>query len=139
MPSAVPCAWPPRHGRAATPPSRWGAGSSDRSTACVTRSRPSAFGFALIRADLRMRRVCDGMAVLDAAVNRPAELTQLGVRPAQPLMALATAVDALADLHVAEAALGVVGRRRLGGDSRGGRPGPPPTSTSSGRLGPAGS
>ena len=89
------------------------------------------FGFALIRADLRMRRVCDGMAVLDAAVNRPAELTQLGVRPAQltALTALATAVDALADLHVAEAALGVVKGplgRRLGGDSRGGRPGAAP-------------
>ena len=57
-----------------------------------------------------MRRVCDGISVLDAAENRPAELSQLGVRPAQltALAELAAAVDALADLHVAEAALGVV-------------------------------
>ena len=59
---------------------------------------------------MRIRRVCDGAAVLDAAVNRPAELTDLGVRPAQlkALQELAAAVDALADLHVAEAVLGVV-------------------------------
>ncbi len=71
---------------------------------------PSTVGFGLTRADLRMRRVCDGISVLDAAENRPAELSQLGVRPAQltALAELAAAVDALADLHVAEAALGVV-------------------------------
>ena len=59
---------------------------------------------------MRIRRVCDGAAVLDAAVNRPGELTGLGVRPAQlkALQELAAAVDALADLHVAEAVLGVV-------------------------------
>jgi hypothetical protein len=69
---------------------------------------PTILGFA--RADLRMRRVCNGMAVLDAAENRPDELSQLGVRPAQltALAALAAAIDALADLHVAEATLGVV-------------------------------
>lgn len=60
-----------------------------------------------LRSDMRVRRVCDGVAVLDAAENRPAELSQLGVRPAQltALAELAAAVDALADLHVAEAAL----------------------------------
>jgi len=59
---------------------------------------------------MRIRRVCDGAAVLDAAVNRPGELTDLGVRAAQiaALKELAAAVDALADLHVAEAVLGVV-------------------------------
>ncbi len=63
-----------------------------------------------LRSDMRVRRVCDGVAVLDAAENRPTELSQLGVRPAQltALGELAAAVDALADLHVAEAALGVI-------------------------------
>ena len=59
---------------------------------------------------LLVRRVCDGAAVLETAVERPADLSQLGVRP-RPLAALvelATAVDALADLHVAEATLGLV-------------------------------
>jgi hypothetical protein len=69
---------------------------------------PSARGSG--RPELRIRRVCDGMAVLDAAEQRPTELSQLGVRPAQlaALAELAAAVDALADLHVAEATLGVV-------------------------------
>ena len=59
---------------------------------------------------MRIRRVCDGAAVLDAAVNRPGELTDVGVRPAQlkALQELAAAVDALADIHVAEAVFGVV-------------------------------
>ena len=59
---------------------------------------------------MRIRRVCDGAAVLDAAVSRPTELTDLGVRAAQikALQELAAAIDALADLHVAEAVLGVV-------------------------------
>ena len=63
-----------------------------------------------VRAFMRIRRVCDGAAVLDAAVNRPSELTNLGVRPAQltALRRFAAAVDALADLHVAEAVFGVV-------------------------------
>ncbi len=62
------------------------------------------------RPDFRVRRVCDGAAVLDAAENRPAELGQLGVRQAEiaALVELAAAVDALADLHLAEAALGFV-------------------------------
>ena len=62
------------------------------------------------RREMSIRRVCDGAAVLDAAQNRPGELTQLGVRVAEvsALVDLAVAVDALADLHVAEAALGVV-------------------------------
>lgn len=59
---------------------------------------------------MRIRRVCDGAAVLDAAVNRSADLIDLGVRPAQikALQELAAAVDVLADLHVAEAVFGVV-------------------------------
>jgi hypothetical protein len=64
----------------------------------------------VFRREMSIRRVCDGAAVLDAAQNRPGDLTQLGVRVAevQGLVELAVAVDALADLHVAEAALGVV-------------------------------
>jgi hypothetical protein len=63
-----------------------------------------------VRVDFRVRRVCNGAAVLDAAVNRPDDLRQLGVRAAQvtALQELAAAVDALADLHVAEAVFGVV-------------------------------
>ena len=59
---------------------------------------------------LLVRRVCDGAAVLETAVERPADLSQLGVRPGPlaALVELATAVDALADLHVAEATLGLV-------------------------------
>lgn len=62
------------------------------------------------RREMSIRRVCDGAAVLDAAQNRPGDLSQLGVRAAEvrALIELAVAVDALADLHVAEAALGVV-------------------------------
>ena len=71
---------------------------------------PSTLGRGLARLDLRTRRVCDGVAVLEAAEHRPAELSQLGVASAQlaALAELAAAVDALADLHVAEATLGVV-------------------------------
>jgi hypothetical protein len=63
-----------------------------------------------LRADFRVRRVCNGAAVLDAAVNRPDDLRQLGVRAGQvtALQELAAAVDALADLHVAEAVYGMV-------------------------------
>ena len=69
---------------------------------------PTVRGF-LVRERL-IRRVCDGAAVLDAAEQRPDELSALGVRPAQltALARLAAAVDALADLHVAEATLGLV-------------------------------
>ncbi len=90
---------------------------------------PTILGFA--RADLRMRRVCNGTAVLDAAENRPAELSQLGVRPAQltALAELAAAIDALADLHVAEATLGVVKGRTAtvaASTAAAGGQGPPP-------------
>jgi hypothetical protein len=63
-----------------------------------------------LRSDFRVRRVCNGAAVLDAAQNRPDDLRQLGVRAAQvtALQELAAAVDALADLHVAESVFGVV-------------------------------
>jgi hypothetical protein len=69
---------------------------------------PSARG--PVRPHLRARRVCDGVAVLAAATDRPGDLSQLGVRPAQlrALAELAAAVDALADLHVAEATFGVI-------------------------------
>ena len=69
---------------------------------------PTVRGF-LVRERL-IRRVCDGAAVLDAAEQRPDELTALGVRPAQltALVKLGDAIDALADLHVAEATLGLV-------------------------------
>ena len=71
---------------------------------------PLIRGFQVARMDLRMRRVCDGAAVLSAAETRPADLIAFGVRPAQvqALVELGVAVDALADLHVAEAVLGVV-------------------------------
>ena len=63
-----------------------------------------------VRVDFRARRVCNGAAVLDAAENRPDDLGQLGVTAAQTtaLQELAAAVEALADLHVAEAVFGVV-------------------------------
>jgi hypothetical protein len=69
---------------------------------------PTIQSFA--RADLKGRRVCNGAAVLEAAENRPDDLRQLGVLAGQvtKLQELAAAVDALADLHVAEAVLGVV-------------------------------
>jgi len=58
----------------------------------------------------RRRRVCDGAAVLDAATTSPTPLAQLDLTGAEieALVELSTAVDALADLHVAEAVLGVV-------------------------------
>ena len=61
----------------------------------------------------RVRRACNGAAVLEAAGSSPANLQQLGVSAAQltALADLAAAVDALADLHLAEAALGVVKHR----------------------------
>jgi hypothetical protein len=52
-PSVAPCAWPPRHGRAAIPPSRWGDGSRPSSTgppsstACEPRSHRSAASASL--------------------------------------------------------------------------------------------
>ena len=62
-----------------------------------------------VRAFMRIRRVCDGAAVLDAAVNRPSELTNsASAQRSSRRCRVATAVDALADLHVAEAVLGVV-------------------------------
>lgn len=63
-----------------------------------------------LRSDFRVRRVCNGAAVLEAARNRPDDLRQLGVRAAHvtALQDLAAAVDALADLHIAEAVFGVV-------------------------------
>jgi hypothetical protein len=65
---------------------------------------------AFVRDDLKIRRVCNGAAVLEAAADRPGDLLGLGVSTAQvtSLRELAAAVDALADLHVAEAVLGVV-------------------------------
>ena len=62
---------------------------------------------------IRIRRGCDGGAVLDAARDHPATLLGLGVRPRQltAIVQLAEAVDALADLHVAEGALGLVQHR----------------------------
>ncbi len=61
----------------------------------------------------RTRRVCNGVGVLDAVVDDPASLRALGVTVSgvAELGALADAVDALADLHVAESAFGVVKRR----------------------------
>ncbi len=69
---------------------------------------PSAL--ATVRADMRKRRVCDGVAVLDAVESQPTAVSQLGVSAADlvKLADLAAAVDAFADMHVAEAALGVV-------------------------------
>jgi hypothetical protein len=63
-----------------------------------------------VRGDLKVRRVCNGAAVLEAAVGRPDDLRALGVLAGQitALQELSAAVDALADLHVAEAVLGVV-------------------------------
>jgi hypothetical protein len=63
--------------------------------------------------EFRVRRTCDGAAVMEAARSSPANLQQLGVSAAQlaALADLAAAVDALADLHLAEAALGVVKHR----------------------------
>jgi hypothetical protein len=62
---------------------------------------------------IRIRRSCNGVAVLDAAKSDPARLQNLGVRPQQlaAILQLAAAVDALADLHVAEGALGLVQHR----------------------------
>lgn len=62
------------------------------------------------RPHFKTRRVCNGVDVLAAAVTHPSDLTQLGVTAAQlvALVELAGSVDALADLHVAEAAYGVV-------------------------------
>ena len=59
---------------------------------------------------LLVRRVCDGAAVLEAAVERPAARRAGSGRPGPlaALVELATAIDALADLHVAEATLGLV-------------------------------
>jgi hypothetical protein len=70
-------------------------------------------GFAFTARAVRVRRCCDGVAVLDAAQSEPARLANLGVRPQQltALTELAEAVDALADLHMAESALGVIQRR----------------------------
>lgn len=68
---------------------------------------------ARTRADFLRRRVCSGVAVLEAAEHEPARLTALGV-PAAKLTAireLGRAVDALADLQLAEATLGVVRKR----------------------------
>ena len=61
----------------------------------------------------RIRRGCNGVAVLDAATTDPARLQGLGVRQRQltSILQLAEAVDALADLHVAEGALGLVQHR----------------------------
>ncbi|CAN5258692.1 hypothetical protein BH18ACT12_BH18ACT12_08950 [soil metagenome] len=63
-----------------------------------------------LRSDFRVRRVCNGAAVLEAAETRPDDLRQLGVLAAQvtALQELEAAVDALADLHVAEAVFGVI-------------------------------
>ncbi len=61
----------------------------------------------------RIRRTCNGIAVLEAAESDSARLAGLGVRPQQltALAELGTAVDALTDLHIAESALGVVQHR----------------------------
>ena len=69
---------------------------------------PSTSG--ALRGRLKVRRVCDGAAVLEAVEDRPADVTALGVTATQlkALVELAVAVDALGDLHVAEAALGVI-------------------------------
>lgn len=63
-----------------------------------------------LRAHFKRRRILDGPAVLDTAVETPAELTGLGVTTAQvtALVELANAIDAFADLQVAEATYGVV-------------------------------
>ena len=70
---------------------------------------PSRADHQPLHGRLKARRVCDGAAVLEPQpTTGPAELTALGVTAAQ-LKALARArrrVDALGDLHVAEAALG---------------------------------
>jgi hypothetical protein len=65
---------------------------------------------SLTRQRLRVRRVCNGVAVLAAAVDEPARLAQLGLSAAQldALGALAAHVDALGDLHVADAVYGLV-------------------------------
>lgn len=62
---------------------------------------------------IRIRRGCNGIAVLDAATSDPDRLRSLGVRPQQlaAIVQLAAAVDALADLHIAEGALGLVQHR----------------------------
>jgi len=77
---------------------------------------PTAFVLPFGRGDLKRRRVCNGAAVLDAAETRPDDLRQLGVTAEQltALQELAAAVDALADLHVAEATYGVVRERTAG-------------------------
>jgi hypothetical protein len=65
---------------------------------------------AVLRPRFKLRRTIDGPAVLDAAVDGPAALTGLGVTTAQvaELVELSNAVDAFADLQVAEAIHGVV-------------------------------
>ncbi len=61
----------------------------------------------------RVSRVCNGVAVLEAATTNPTSLQSLGVTQGAlaALTSLAEAVDALADLHVAESAYGVVKHR----------------------------
>lgn len=63
-----------------------------------------------LRPHFRVRRTIDGPAVLAAAVDTPAALTSLGVTTAQvgELVELSNAIDAFADLQVAEATHGVV-------------------------------
>jgi hypothetical protein len=74
---------------------------------------PTTTGFFAFTRASRIRRTCNGPAVLDAATANPASLQELGVTAAQvtALADLDAAVDALADLHLAEAALGVVKHR----------------------------
>ena len=74
---------------------------------------PSTPAFPSGRGHLTTRRVCNGAAVLHAAETRADGLLQLGLTSAQltALQELAASVDALADLHVAEATYGVVRQR----------------------------
>ena len=61
----------------------------------------------------RISRVCNGVAVLEATTTDPRSLQALGAAQGMiaGLVELAEAVDALADLHVAESAYGVVKHR----------------------------
>jgi hypothetical protein len=63
-----------------------------------------------LRQHFTRRRTIDGPAVLVAAVDTPGALTALGVTTAQigDLVELSNAIDALADLQVADATHGVV-------------------------------
>lgn len=67
----------------------------------------------LSRSALAVRRVCDGVAVLAALISEPDRLTKVGLTPVhlEALRQLSVGVDALGDLHVADAAYSMIRNR----------------------------